>query len=51
MYNIIANLIGYTGSTGSNYYSYIIYGCISIIILFTAVVIDMIYRTIRHFWR
>lgn len=50
MYDIVEGLIGYTG-TSTNYYSYIMYGCISIIIMFAVVVLDMIYRTIRHFWR
>lgn len=50
MYAILENLIGYTG-TNTNYYSYIMYGCIAIVCIFVACFTDMIYRIFRHFWR
>lgn len=52
MYDVIVNLIGYSGSTSiNNYYQYIVYGCIAIVCIFVAVFTDLIFRVFRHFWR
>lgn len=52
MYDIVSNIIGHTWQ--SNYTSdqqYIYYICGCLIILFSCVAIDLIYRVFRHFWR
>ncbi len=52
MYDIISDIIGH--SWQSNYTSdqqYIYYICGAMIIILMVVVIDMMYRVFRHFWR
>ena len=52
MYNVINNIIGHTWVTqGANEQQYIYYACCSLIIILTVVIIDLIYRVFRHFWR
>lgn len=53
MFDIIEDIVGYvyTGTGMSNMNQYYVYASLVIIILFTITVIDLIYRTIRHFWR
>ena len=50
MYDIIENIIGHTWTTGSSDQQYIFYCCIVLIIIFSCVFIDLIYRVFRHFW-
>lgn len=52
MYDIVEAIIGH--SWESNYTSdqqYIYYICGALIILFSCVFVDLIYRIFRHFWR
>lgn len=52
MYDIVETIIGH--SWESNYTSdqqYIYYICGALIILFSCVFVDLIYRIFRHFWR
>ena len=51
MYDIIENLINHNWVTGSSDQQYIYYICGALIILFTCVVIDMVYRVFSHFWK
>lgn len=51
MYEIIQRMISHTWTTGSTDQQYIYYICGALIILFTCVFIDIIYRIFRHFWR
>lgn len=52
MYDIVSNIVDHTWA--SNYTSdqqYIYFICGALIILFSCVFIDLIYRIIGHFWR
>lgn len=52
MYNIIQNIINHTWITtnaGDQQYIYYISG--ALILLFSAVFVDLIYRIFRQFWR
>lgn len=51
MYDIIENLINHNWVTGTSEQQYIYYICGSLIILFTCVIIDMVYRVFSHFWK
>lgn len=56
MYDLIRNIISYPSGTGySNIDSYIVYICGAVIILLTAVFIDLIFKVFRAFiprsWR
>lgn len=51
MYDIVYNIIRHNWVTGSSDQQYIYYICGALIILFTCVFIDMIYRIFAHFWR
>ena len=51
MYDILNRIIDHAYTTGDSMQQYIIYGCISIIIIFSVVFIDLIYRIFSHFWR
>jgi hypothetical protein len=51
MYDIIQRMIGHKWVTGSSDQQYIYYICGALIVLFTLVFIDMVYRIFRHFWR
>lgn len=51
MYDIIENIISH--SWESNYTSdqqYIYYICGAVIVIFTVVFIDLVYRVFSHFW-
>lgn len=52
MYDIISNLIDHqyvSNYAGDQQYIYFI--CGALIVILTAVVIDLIYRCISHFWK
>lgn len=52
MYDLISNLIDHTWITqnsGEQQYIYYIAGCV--IVIGFVVVIDLVYRVFRHFWR
>lgn len=52
MYDIIKNIIDHTWvtqSTGDQQYIYYIAGCI--IVIFSVVIIDLVYRIFGHFWK
>lgn len=51
MYDLIANIIDHSWSTGSSDQQYIYYICGSLIILLTCVIIDLVYRVFSHFWK
>lgn len=51
MYDIIANIIDHSYTTGDSSQQYIYYICGCVIVIVTAVVIDLIYRVFSHFWR
>lgn len=55
MYDILYEIIGHVFETGTSYSSteqqIYMYGCMSLIIVLTAVFVDLIYRVFRHFWR
>lgn len=51
MYDIIENLINHNWVTGTSDQQYIYYICGALIILFTCVIIDMVYRVFSHFWK
>lgn len=50
MYDIIDSIISHSWSTGSSDQQYIYYICGALIILFSCVIIDMIYRIFSHVW-
>lgn len=52
MYDIIYRIIGHswvTTQSGDQQYIYYIVG--ALIVIFTVVIIDLIYRVFSHFWR
>lgn len=52
MYDIIKNIIDHSWiTTNAGDQQYIYYICGALIIVITAVVIDLIYRIFSHFWR
>lgn len=50
MYDIISQIIDHNWTTGSSDQQYIFYICGSLIVVLTAVFVDMIYRVFSHFW-
>lgn len=51
MYDIVEKMIGHTWTTGSSDQQYIYYICGALIIIFSVVIIDIVYRIFAHFWR
>ena len=51
MYDLIDSIIGHNWVSGSSDQQYIYYICGSLIIIFSVVFIDMVYRVFSHFWR
>lgn len=51
MYDIVSNIISHNWETGSSEQQYIYYICGCLIVIFTCVIIDLIYRVFSHFWR
>lgn len=51
MYDVIARIIDHQYTTGDSMQQYIIYGCVCLIIIFSVVLIDLVYRVFSHFWR
>lgn len=51
MYDIISRIIDHAWSTGDSAQQYVYYICGALIIVLTAVFIDMVYRVFSHFWR
>lgn len=52
MYDIIKNIIDHSWiSNNAGDQQYVYYICGALIIVITAVVIDLIYRIFSHFWR
>lgn len=51
MYDIIEQMIGHTWTTGDSAQQYIFYACVAVIIVLTAVVLDLVYRVFSHFFR
>ena len=51
MYEIIRNIIDHDWVTGSSDQQYIYYICGCLIVIFTCVFIDLIYRVFSHFWK
>ena len=55
MYDLIDNIINHVWQTGTSYNSTeqqtLYYICGALIIIFTVVFIDLLYRIFRHFWR
>lgn len=52
MYDIISDIINHnwiTSGAGEQQYIYYICGCL--IVIFTVVIIDLVYRIFSHFWR
>lgn len=50
MYNIVSQIIDHSWYQGGNDQQYIYYICGAIIIMLTAIFIDIIYRVFRGFW-
>lgn len=51
MYDQIAYLIDHVWTTGDSAQSTIYYICGALIIILTAVTLDLVYRVFSHFWR
>ena len=51
MYDIISNIIDHSWLTGTSEQQYIYYICGALIVIFTCVIIDFVYRVFSHFWR
>lgn len=51
MYDIIAAIIEHPWETGSSEQQYIYYICGALIVIFSCVFVDLVYRIFNHFWR
>ena len=51
MYDLISGLIDHAWINTSSEQQYIYFICAALIIILTAVILDLIYRVISHFWR
>lgn len=51
MYDLIYGLIDHAYTSNDSMQQYIIYTCCALIIIFSVVFIDMVYRIFSHFWR
>lgn len=51
MYDIISSIISHSYTSGDSAQQYIYYICGALIVVLTAVFVDLIYRIFRHFWR
>lgn len=51
MFDIIYNIISHSWETGDSSQQYVYVICGALIIVLTAVFVDMIYRVFSHFWR
>lgn len=51
MYDILNRIIDHAYTQGDSMQQYIIYGCVCIIIIYSVVFIDLVYRIFSHFWR
>lgn len=50
MYNLIKNIINYTGSmTGNTYDQYIIYVSAALVVILTVIFVDLIFKIFRSF--
>lgn len=50
MYDIIDEIIGHSWTSGDSAQQYIYYICGALILVFSAVFIDLTYRVFSHFW-
>lgn len=50
MYDIVSQIIDHSWTTGDNAQQYIYYTCCVLIIIFSIVIIDLVYRIFSHFW-
>lgn len=50
MYDIISQIVDHNWITGSNDQQQIYYICGAIIVVLTAVFVDMVYRVFSHYW-
>lgn len=51
MYDLIRDIIAHVYTSGDSSQQYIYYICGSLIIVLSAVTIDLLYRVFSHFWR
>lgn len=51
MYDILYAIIDHVYVTGDQMQSYVLYGCICLIIVLSSVLLDLVYRVFRHLWR
>lgn len=51
MYDLIRDIIGHIYTSGDGAQQYIYYICGALIIILSAVTIDLLYRVFTHFWR
>lgn len=51
MYDLIEAIIGHVWTSGDSSQQYIYYVCCVLIVIFTVVFIDLIYRVFSHFWK
>ena len=51
MFSIIQQIINYSSSSGYNQDSYYLNICGALIIIFSVIFIDMVFRIFRSFWR
>lgn len=50
MYDIISRMINHNWIQGDSAQQYIYYICSALIIIFSVVIIDLVYRIFSHFW-
>lgn len=51
MYQILLDIIGFTGNLAQVHETALIYCCMAIVIISFVVLLDLLYRIFRHFWR
>lgn len=51
MYQILLDILGFTGDIVSAHQTAVIYCCVAIVTISFVVLLDLLYRIFRHFWR
>lgn len=50
MYDVVSSIIDHSWTTSTSEQQYIYYICGALIVLFSCVIIDLVYRIFSHFW-
>lgn len=51
MYQLLLDIVNFDGAVNTTLQNSLIYACTAIIIIGFVVLLDLLYRIFRHFWR